>query len=154
MTSKYRSIRWELCLAVGIPLLVVYLMVLGIAYYGFRKHAYESMSSYMTERAALYAERFNEAFSVAAQVAKTTASFLNGETAVSEKEIYRLLRNNVSENPFVYGSATAFEENAFNPAKKLFGPYVCRKTSDAKAAPQGGQTAGKEWKDHHPGGSG
>ncbi|MFA5159003.1 MAG: SpoIIE family protein phosphatase [Candidatus Omnitrophota bacterium] len=141
MAFKYRSIRWELCFAVGVPLLAVYLMVLGMAYYGFRKHAYEGMSSYMTEHAALYAERFNEAFSVAAQVAKTTASFLDGKTAVSEKEIYRLLRNNVSGNPLVYGSAAAFEENAFDPSKKLFGPYVCRKTFNLETIPPG-QTAG------------
>ena len=142
MASKYRSIRWELCLTVGIPLLAVYLMVLGMAYYGFRKHAYEGMSNYMTEHATLYAERFDEAFSVAAQVAKTTASFLNGEAVVSEKEIYRLLHDNVSENPFIYGSAVAFEENAFDPTKKLFGPYVCRKTSNTDVTFQN-QTAGK-----------
>ena len=130
MTSKFRSIRWQLCLAVGIPLIAVYLMVLGLAYYEIRKHAYESMDDHMTAQATLYAEKFNKAFSVTAQVAKTTASFLNGQTAVPEHEIYRLLRDNVSQNPFIYGSAIAFAENAFSPEKKLFSPYVCRISSE------------------------
>ncbi len=131
MTAKFRSIRWALCLSVGIPLGVVYLTVLGTAYYEFRKHAYEGMHNDMTTRATLYAERFNEAFAVTAQVAKSIASFLSGETTVSEDEVYRILRENVLQTPLVYGSAAAFEQGAFNPGKGFFSPYVCRKNPDS-----------------------
>ena len=133
MSSKFRSIRWELCLAVGIPLVAVYLTVLGTAYYEFRKHAYEGMSNYMTARATLYAEKFNEAFSVTAQGVNTTASFLEEKTVFSEETLYHLLRDHVSQNPFISGSAIAFAENAFTSKKKLFGPYVCRKTPEMNA---------------------
>lgn len=127
MASKYCSIRWKLFFAIGTPLLAVHLAVFGIGYYDLRKDAYADIHVLMTEIATNYAERFDATFLVAAQTAKTALTFLAIEQDVEEKMIYQLLRQNVSQNPFIYGSAAAFEEYGFKTDKKLFCPYVYRR---------------------------
>lgn len=126
MARKYCSIRWKLFFAVGIPLLLVCLSVFGIGYYDLRKDAYEDIHIFMTRVATGYADRFDATFRVAAQTARTALTFLTVDQNVDERMIYQLLRQNVSQNPFIYGSAAAFEEGAFQPGKKLFCPYVYR----------------------------
>jgi len=126
MASKYCSIRWKLFFAIGAPLLFILLVVFGIGYYDLRKDAYSDVHDLMTEIASNYAEKFDQTFSVAAQTAKTTLSFLTAAEALDAPTLYRLLRRTVSENPYIYGSAIAFEEGAFKPETMLFCPYVCR----------------------------
>ena len=134
MGAKYFSIRWKLFFAIGAPLLFVHFAVFGLGYYDLRKDAYADIHLLMTEIATNYAERFDAAFRVAAQTAKTALTFLAIEPHVEEQTVYQLLRQNVSQNPFIYGSAAAFEEYEFQPDKKLFCPYVHRWEAGSEAA--------------------
>ncbi len=129
MKFRIYSIRWKLFIAVGIPLVLIYLTLLAIAFHDLRKDATSDMNHYMAELATHYAQKFDVVFSGAAQVARTTAGFLSEDIPFSEASVYQLLQDNVSGNPAVYGSAAAFEEGAFPTDKKLFGPYVCRNLS-------------------------
>jgi len=121
---KFHSIRWKLFLAVSLPLFIVSFLILGMVFYDLRKSAVEGMNHYMEELATLYAEKFDANFSSVVRAAEATAVFLSGEGAVSERDLYQILRNNVEKNPAVYGSSIAFEENASQTGKKLFAPYV------------------------------
>jgi len=131
---KFRSIRWKLFIAVSLPLFVVAFLILGMVFYDFRKSAFEGMSHYMEELATLYAEKFDANFSSAVRTAEATALFLSVGETVSEKDLYRLLHNNVEKNPAIYGSSIAFEENSFQIGKKLFAPYVHKVISTADAS--------------------
>ncbi|MEI7750729.1 MAG: SpoIIE family protein phosphatase [Candidatus Omnitrophota bacterium] len=134
MAVKYLSIRWKLFFAIGTPLLLIHLAVFGIGYYNLRKDAYTDIHGLMTEIATNYAERFDSTFLVAAQTAKTALTFLTIDPDVDERTVYQLLRQNVSQNPFIYGSAAAFEEHEFKADKKLFCPYVHRPETGSKEA--------------------
>lgn len=126
---KFHSIRWKLFIAVSLPLFIVAFLILGMVFSDFRKSAFEGMSRYMEELATLYAEKFDANFSSAVRAAETIAVYLSGDGTISEKDLYRFLRNTVENNPAIYGASVAFEENAFQGREKLFAPYVHRDIS-------------------------
>lgn len=61
----------------------------------------------------------------AAKVADAAATVLAARPSMNEAELYALLRRNLQQEPLVYGSAIAFETDAF-PGRRLFSPYVHR----------------------------
>jgi sigma-B regulation protein RsbU (phosphoserine phosphatase) len=127
MVRGYCSIRWKLFFAIGTPLLLVHLLVFGLGYYDLRKDAYADVHAIMAKVAENYAERFDTTFQVAARMTKAAALTLPTiDRTTDGREVYRLLRQHVSRNSFVYGSAAAFEEREFRRDKELFCPYVHR----------------------------
>lgn len=126
-------IRWKLILGIGLPLVGVYLAILGFQYNAGRRTALRHTEAYLTELTFRHAARFDGEFSTCAQVARTTAMFLTAHPDFLEAELYRLLERNVAENPRVYGAAIAFEPEAFVAGRNLCGPYVCRSAGGTRS---------------------
>jgi sigma-B regulation protein RsbU (phosphoserine phosphatase) len=120
------SIRWKLILAIGVPLLTVYLVVLWIDYAKLKASAYERLQQRAAERAESFAAQFDGQFEMVAQVAKSTAEFITLHPEMTEERVYALLRANVERNPLIYGSCVAFEPYASDQNRKLTAPYVHR----------------------------
>jgi sigma-B regulation protein RsbU (phosphoserine phosphatase) len=120
------SLRWKLVLVIGIPLLTVYLLLLGITHSSLKRNAMHNMERMMSSVARAYALQFDEEFSKIDQVADSTASFLTLSPDITDQEIYQLLYSNLDHNPLIYGSCIAFEPDTSGPAHFLFAPYVWR----------------------------
>ena len=116
------SIRWKLILSIGLPLAAIYLTVLAIDYHKLREAAYAQTESYLSEYVSHQAAKISGEFSTAAQIARSTASFMSLNANITENKIYEILRSNVLQDPLVYGSCIAFEPNAFDAQKRLFAP--------------------------------
>lgn len=71
----------------------------------------------------LLARSINSDMRSLARIAETTAAFLDINPALSEDDLYALLRQNIGRNPLLYGSAIAFAPGAYE-GKPLFSPYV------------------------------
>jgi phosphoserine phosphatase RsbU/P len=89
-------------------------------------NAKERLHVEATDMAKNYAERLDGQFQIAAQVARSTANFIEIHPDLNEQELFELLRKNVSQNPLIYGAAIAFEPYQFKQDKELFSPYVYR----------------------------
>ncbi|NOZ22251.1 MAG: SpoIIE family protein phosphatase [Planctomycetes bacterium] len=126
------SIRTKLILAIGLPLVLIYLGVLWLDYRSGRETALNDMKDHLTELAAHHAERLGAKFSTVAQVARSTATFLETQPDMSEEDLYALLRNTLKANPGVFGSCIAFEPGAFHPDRPRVAPYVCRAADGVK----------------------
>jgi len=113
-------------LAIGVPLVAVYLSVLWFDYHTGKEAALRRMKSLLTELASHHAAEFDGQFSTVAQVARCTATFLSTLHDLDEVQLYDLLRNTVRDNPRVYGACIAFEPDAFRQGLARFAPYVCR----------------------------
>ncbi len=119
-------IRSKLILAIGAPLLAVYLIVLALDLRGGRATALRHMEGHLTELASRWAAQFDGEFAAVAQNARSTATFLSTCPDMTEEQIYDLLRASVGANQRIYGACIAFEPGTFEPGYDRFAPYVCR----------------------------
>ena len=118
------SIRWKMIFSIALPLVVIATVVVGLTLDLLYKRARDTLHDSGTTLAKHYAARMDGQFQSFAQVAKSTAAFLEVHPDISEEQLYQLLRANVAQNPLIYGSAIAFEPNQYQEDLELFSPYV------------------------------
>jgi sigma-B regulation protein RsbU (phosphoserine phosphatase) len=124
------SIRTKLVLAIGAPLLAVYLGMVCCEHYLGKREALAQMRSHLTELAARQAAELDGDLSTVEELARTLARLATSLPALSAEQIHALLQDNLRGNPKVYGMSMAFERNAFSEDVALFAPYYCRDPRD------------------------
>ncbi|MFN0133670.1 MAG: SpoIIE family protein phosphatase [Phycisphaerales bacterium] len=118
------GIRRKLMLGIGAPLLVLAAMSVLLDFRVQRKEALRRTEAYLSKESQYHAARFETQLQLLAQVARSTALFLDTHPIVPEAELYEILRRNVGQSPLIYGSCIAFEPLSFDPGRRLFAPYV------------------------------
>jgi len=119
------AIRTKLVLAISLPLVAVFLLLLAIEYRRGKDQALAQMSLHLTELTAHQASRLDTQLTAVAQVARSTAGFLASFPPENEDAIYRLIRQGLAGNPGVFGTCVAFEPGGFKGLTR-FAPYGCR----------------------------
>ncbi len=120
------SIRWKLIISIVLPLVGLSVIVMFLTFDKLYSNAKERLYGEATYMANNYAARLDGEFQTIAQVARNTGAFLEINPDLDEQQLYEILRQNVSQNPLIYGAAIAFEPYTFSDEKKLFSPYVYR----------------------------
>jgi len=126
-------IRWKLILGVGLPLVAINASTAAISHYRLKQIATEQLRERVTQRTSLIADRLDGHFDVLAQVARSAAAFVELASAVTEEDIYALVRSNVAWNPHLYGSCIAFAPGMFKSDQELFAPYAHRSESGVES---------------------
>jgi sigma-B regulation protein RsbU (phosphoserine phosphatase) len=121
-----RSIRAKLVLALGIPLLAVYLVLVWCEYQIGRQRALADMKTHLAELAGRQAAELDGELAEAEQLARTLARVMTSAQGFSAEQVRALLREHLAGNPKLFGMCAAFEENAFSPDIKTLAPYYCR----------------------------
>jgi len=98
------TIRWRFVLFIAVPLLLIYLGVLGSVLVRIRDRSYREAEARATERAAQDAGWLDGRFEVLAQVARSTATHLAALPDLGEEDLYRLVEGNLDEHPLIYRS--------------------------------------------------
>lgn len=119
-------IRWKLIGAVVAPMVVIFGSMMLYDYARLRNLASAQTRLRLSERAMLYADRFDGAFESIAQVARSTASMLTEGPMPDERQLDAIVRADIGQDPLIYGSCIAFQPDAFRPGLRLFAPYACR----------------------------
>lgn len=126
MEKKIREMRFNLALKISFYVVVVSLILRIITMVMSVHNTREIVMDLVHEKASnLVTATANkiEADLTPVEVSpRSVASLIMSENFTKE-ELLRVLRNNVSTNYHMYGSAAAFEPNAFDPAKVYFAPY-------------------------------
>jgi HAMP domain-containing protein len=120
------TLRRQMILLIATPTLVIYIAILGVTAYLTYHEAKESRQRMMMQLATSYAAQFDGQLREAAQIARTTADFIENAGTLRDEQIYAQLERNVSRSLPVYGAAVAFEPGTRKPAGELFAPYVHR----------------------------
>lgn len=123
------SIRTKLVLAIGAPLLAVYLGMACCEYHLGKREALASMESHLTELAARQAAELDGGLFTAEKLARTLALVITSSPTFSADRIQELLQDILRSSPRVYGMCVAYERNAFSKNVALFAPYYCRDPS-------------------------
>jgi signal transduction histidine kinase/CheY-like chemotaxis protein/HAMP domain-containing protein len=119
------SIHKKIILFIVLPMFLIFSTILGYGLLRFQERAQEQGHSRMMEMTYRYASQLNAHLAEIGEVAIMTAQFFEIAPNLSEVQVYSLLRNNVTNNPLIYGSAVAFERGTI-VGRKLFAPYVHR----------------------------
>ncbi len=119
------STRWKILLLTVLPITVIYVAIFGFSLVQMRQQARREVEKYVTELAGRFASEFDSELQEVAQVAESTATFIETCPEVTEEQIYAQLKANVSQKELIYGAAMAFEPGTFQ-GHDLFAPYVCR----------------------------
>lgn len=131
MNRIKRPILWKLILIVGLPLLIVYSSVLIINYQLSKEAALKQMKKYLVELTGRNAAVLNGRFAVIAEMPHSLSNMFELTDEISEEDIYKLMEKNISDNPFLFGMAVAFEKYSYR-SKKFFAPYAFRDSSQIK----------------------
>lgn len=119
------SIHKKIILFIVLPMFLIFSAILGYGLLRFQERAQEQGQSGMMEMTYRYASQLNAHLAEIGEVAIMTAQFLEIAPDLSLEQIYAQLRNNVTNNPLIYGSAVAFEPGTV-AGRRLFAPYVHR----------------------------
>jgi PAS domain S-box-containing protein len=119
------STRWNILLLTVVPITVIYVAIFGFSLVQMKEQARRDVEKYATEVAARFASEFDGDLREVAQIARSTATFVETCPDLTEEQLYAQLQANVSERELIYGSAIAFEPEKF-AGRSRFGPYVYR----------------------------
>ena len=126
------SLRWKLIIAIILPLVLLATVVMWITLELVYSHSKLTLHEQSKQLAKDYAARLDAEFQTTAQVARSTAAFLEIQPDLDERKLYQLVRENLRQDPMIYGSAIAFEPYQFTAGKKLFSPYAYRSGGSVK----------------------
>lgn len=120
------TIRLKIIVFIVIPVLAIYLGIFGYGMVQLRDRARVNVEMEMTQLALHYGSLLDAHLREAAQIATSTASFMETDPGITAEQAYAQLKANVAQNPLVYGAAIAFTPYEFHPDRRLFCPYVFR----------------------------
>jgi len=132
-------IRAKLILAIGVPLVAVYVAVLVFDYMTGRDAALRDMETQLTELVARRAAELGGALNTSAQIARSIATYLETQPDIAEQEAFDLLRRIVRGNSRIHGAGIAFEPRAFERTRERFAPYVFRREKGLDAVEVGSE---------------
>ena len=120
------SIRWNLILSIGLPLVVAYAAVFAVDYRNLKSVSYEQTETRLTELASTHAARIEGELLTIAQVVRSTAAFIETQARPDKQQVYAMLEKNVGMHPMIFGAAIVFTGDASVDAGVEWAPYVHR----------------------------
>ncbi len=120
-----QATRWKILFLTVVPITVIYVAIFTFSLVQMKRQARHDVQQYVTELAGRFASEFDADLCEVAQIARSTATFLETCPELTEEQLYGQLRANVSQQELIYGAAIAFEPGTFE-GRRLFSPYVYR----------------------------
>ena len=121
------SLHSRIFVTTAVPVLLVFLVAIGLTAYERRDEAIRYIEQIGVQDVRHYADVGDALLARSARLADYAATLLElPATEISTNNLYNLLESNVKADPVVYGSAFAFEHYAFSKHVKLYSPYVAR----------------------------
>ncbi|WP_426415991.1 ATP-binding protein [Aestuariirhabdus sp. LZHN29] len=121
----HASIRQKIILFTVVPITLIYVVIFGFGLYQSQQRATADTEKRLTQMAWHYASKVDGHMRELAQIARSTAIFLESNPEQSSQQLYELLRTNVRQSSTVYGAAIAFVPEGYDD-KPLFAPYAYR----------------------------
>ncbi|WP_164880772.1 response regulator [Aestuariirhabdus litorea] len=128
----HASIRQKIILFTVVPITLIYVVIFGTGLIQGQQRATAETEKRLTQMAWHYASKVDGHMRELAQIARSTAIFLESNPDQSAQQLYELLRTNVRQSSTVYGAAVAFVPGGYDD-KPLFAPYAYRDDNRVEA---------------------
>lgn len=127
VAKPQRPLVYKLIVAILVPLIVVFAIVL-LANYRLNKHdAEQRTEQYLSQLCARYATALDGSLKEVMRQTMNMALSIKLQPRPDSLALRSYLHSNVSENPFLSGLAFAFEPYRYSLDRRLYCPYLCRK---------------------------
>ena len=127
-----RPLVRKLLIWIGLPLILVYIIVILFTYYSSGDNALKQMKEYLFELTSHHACMLDGQFLKVSGASIGIADAIDEFSIPTENELYAVMKKKLDENRDIYGMATAFNPFAYNNKIKLFSPYVYRTDEEIK----------------------
>ena len=120
------TLRHKILVYVFVPFIILSILLLAVDLYVVRRRVQQDVGLELSQRAQHYTQRIDAALQAVANVAYSTARFLESVDSpdmLSEAQLYRIVRSNVDSHRLVYGSAIAWAPGVF-ASRARFSPYA------------------------------
>ena len=128
---KNRNLAFKLAFSILTCSSLIAGAILGYNYYVSRSMILKNIEASARDFSGMTAQKIETVMRSMRKVPETLAGTLE-EVPYEEETLKRLLRSEVERNPEIYGSAIAFEPNAFNKTAYYFAPYFYRAGNELK----------------------
>jgi len=117
------SLRWKLVLSIGIPVLVVYGILIWVQYSTLRDTALAEARTSASLASESWANKFNGRLYGVAQAVDAIAYAIAIRTSIAEDELYMFNEQLMEQNELIAGSAVAFQPNQWMDTVDQYAPY-------------------------------
>ena len=143
------SIRWKLVLAIGLPLLVVYAVMLTVMVEQIRVRAHAELEVGVMALTTHHAARVDARFEHVARAADATATALSSLSRWTREDVVSLLERDVAADSMVWSSRLVVDGNAFGHGNPPLAAKVVRQTQGGLVyrdlIAEGIEFADREW---------
>ncbi len=120
------SLRTQIALLVAIPILIAFVLLAVYSVTSNRSYTLEKADNGVTLLSLYLARQLSARFDQVAIITKQLAERVTEKKPGTREEIYDLLERYYGPNPDVFGGSIIFDNNKFEPGRKLFAPYINR----------------------------
>ncbi len=113
-------------LVVGIPVILLFGILIVHGYFANRNEAIRTMRSRMLNEVKTQAKTLNHHLAMMSRIPSQVALAITVQKPESVGEMHSFQYAMLADNPTVYGTAVAWEPYAFDPKEKYCSPYVWR----------------------------
>ncbi len=117
------SLRWKLVLSIGIPVMVVYGILIWVQYSTLRDTSLAEARTSARLASESWANHFNGKLHGVAQAADAIAYAISMQSQMAEDDLYELNEQLMDQNELVAGSAVAFNPLRWKPTVDRYAPY-------------------------------
>jgi sigma-B regulation protein RsbU (phosphoserine phosphatase) len=121
-----RPLLWKLVIWIGIPLIIVYGLVLAYNMVTGRQNALRNTQRYLTELTAHHAAVLDGEFREIANSSNALAHILETSKAITEEDIYTLAQRYMEQDADNIAVGVSFEPWAYNSKRKFVSPFIFR----------------------------
>ena len=125
-SRRNRSLRLIFALIVGVPVLVLFGLLIVQNYYTSRAESAKTMREQMVTEVKTRAKTLNHHLSMMSRYPDQIALAITINKPKSVDEMFSFQYAMLADNATIYGNAIAWEPFAFDTNEKYCGPYVCR----------------------------
>ena len=121
-----RSIRWKIVVFTIVPISLIFIGIVSFTLDRLEQRIEANTVAEMSNRMALRVATIETEFTKLVDIANLTARNIEYSEDIALDKIKNMLKENVSIDPLIYGSAVAFEPYAFRADINLLAPYAYR----------------------------
>ncbi|MEE2907481.1 MAG: SpoIIE family protein phosphatase [Planctomycetota bacterium] len=124
------SLRWKLVLSIGIPVLIVYGVLIWVQFAALRDTALANAQASARMSAESWANTFNGQLHGVAQAVDAIAYAVAMQASLEEDDLYRFNEQLMDQNDLVAGSSVAFEPRQWRTDVDRYSPYAWQVDGD------------------------
>lgn len=132
------SLSRRLLLYCGIPIIVIFALLIVLNYVTGQKKAFNEASRLLAQIAGKKSAEMDGRFNGMEASPEMLANLLSDETPQTDRRFFDLLKQSIASRPAAFGAAIAYDRKKFEAGRTLYSPYVTKSGEESFIDPEHG----------------